>query len=111
LQRREEHWAIVDLLGKGGHVRTVPIPDWVVAELNNWLRAPEIDRGRVFRKVTKMGRIWGDSMTEKGFGTSSSSAPSRSVSRKWHLMICNGRVRSSVNRQAANVSVLSFPLA
>jgi site-specific recombinase XerD len=27
LQQREEHWAIVDLLGKGGHVRTVPVPD------------------------------------------------------------------------------------
>jgi len=23
LQQREEHWAIVDLVGKGGHVRTV----------------------------------------------------------------------------------------
>src|ERR1700693_5397232 len=29
LQQREEHWAIVDLVGKGGHVRTVPVPDWV----------------------------------------------------------------------------------
>jgi hypothetical protein len=28
LQQREEHWAIVDLVGKAGHVRTVPIPDW-----------------------------------------------------------------------------------
>jgi integrase len=65
LQQREEHWAIVDLLGKGGHVRTVPIPDWVIAELNCWLRAAEIEHGRVFRKVNKMGRIWGDSMTEK----------------------------------------------
>ncbi len=27
LQQQEEHWAIVDLQGKGGHVRTVPIPD------------------------------------------------------------------------------------
>ena len=26
LRQREEHWAIVDLLGKGGHIRTVPIP-------------------------------------------------------------------------------------
>ncbi len=33
LQQREEHWAIVDLLGKGGHVRTVPVPDWVRNEL------------------------------------------------------------------------------
>ena len=26
VQQREEHWAIIDLVGKGGHVRTVPIP-------------------------------------------------------------------------------------
>ena len=65
LQQREEHWAIVDLHGKGGHIRTVPIPDWVMAELEDWLRAAGIDRGRIFRKVTKMGRVWGDGMTEK----------------------------------------------
>jgi len=29
LQRREERWAIVDLIGKGRHIRTVPIPRWV----------------------------------------------------------------------------------
>jgi integrase len=28
LQQREEHWAIVDLVRKGGHIRTVPVPDW-----------------------------------------------------------------------------------
>jgi site-specific recombinase XerC len=28
IQRREDHWAIVDLEGKGGHIRTVPMPDW-----------------------------------------------------------------------------------
>lgn len=65
LQQREEHWAIVDLLGKGGHIRTVPIPDSVIAELNEWLTAAEISQGRIFRKVTKMGRIFGNSMTEK----------------------------------------------
>jgi integrase len=27
IQRREDHWAIVDLTGNGGHVRTVPVPD------------------------------------------------------------------------------------
>ena len=31
LQQREEHWAIVDLVGKGGHIRTVPVPAWVKA--------------------------------------------------------------------------------
>jgi len=39
LQQREEHWAIVDLVGKGGHVRTVPVPDWVRSALNEWLAA------------------------------------------------------------------------
>jgi site-specific recombinase XerD len=29
LQQREEHWAIVDLMGKGGRVRTVPVPGHV----------------------------------------------------------------------------------
>src|SRR6201993_3762012 len=28
LQQREEHWAIVDLVGKAGHIRTVPMPVW-----------------------------------------------------------------------------------
>jgi integrase len=29
LQEREGHWAIVDLSGKAGHVRTIHVPDWV----------------------------------------------------------------------------------
>ena len=32
LQQREQHWAIVDLIGKAGHIRTVPMPDWVKAD-------------------------------------------------------------------------------
>jgi site-specific recombinase XerC len=29
VQTRQGHWAIVDLVGKGGHIRTVPMPQWV----------------------------------------------------------------------------------
>src|SRR5437867_10364385 len=29
IQMRQGHWAVVDLIGKGGHIRTVPIPAWV----------------------------------------------------------------------------------
>jgi site-specific recombinase XerC len=29
LQIRQVHWAIVDLVGKGGHVRTVPMAAWI----------------------------------------------------------------------------------
>src|ERR1700688_946666 len=65
LEQREEHWAIVDLKGKAGHVRTVPVPDWVMEELRIWLNAAEISRGKIFRRVTKMGRVLGEGMTEK----------------------------------------------
>jgi len=65
LQQLEEHWAIVDLIGKGGHVRTVPLPDWVRSELEEWLAAAGIDRGKLFRRVNKVGKAWGDGMTVK----------------------------------------------
>jgi len=65
LQQREEHWAIVDLVGKGGRVRTVPVPDWVRSELDDWLDAAVMDRGRLFRRVNKVGKAWGEGITEK----------------------------------------------
>lgn len=65
LQQREGHWAIVDLSGKGGHVRTVPVPDWVHDELNEWMKAAHIETGNVFRRVSSAGRPWGEEVTEK----------------------------------------------
>src|SRR5712664_1735965 len=38
IQMRQGHWAVVDLIGKGGHIRTVPIPQWVKAALDQWTR-------------------------------------------------------------------------
>jgi site-specific recombinase XerD len=65
LQQREEHWAVVDLVGKAGHMRTVPVPDWVKSELDEWLAAAAIVRGRLFRRVNKARRAWGEGLTEK----------------------------------------------
>jgi hypothetical protein len=56
LQRREEHWAIVDLVGKGGHIRTVPVPDWVKASIDLWVVAADISAGRLFRCVCRAGK-------------------------------------------------------
>jgi site-specific recombinase XerC len=36
IQMRLGHWAVVDLIGKGGHIRTVPIPTWVKSALDQW---------------------------------------------------------------------------
>jgi site-specific recombinase XerD len=65
LQRREDHWVIVDLVGKGGHIRTVPVPDWVKASVDLWTIQAGVTRGRIFRCVNKIGSIWGSGITEK----------------------------------------------
>jgi len=65
LQRREDHWAIVDLIGKAGHVRTVPMPEWVKQTLDDWLNAAHITHGRIFRCVCRKGSVWGTEMMEK----------------------------------------------
>src|SRR5580658_2353628 len=57
LQQRDDHWAIIDLFGKGGHVRTVPVPDWVKAAVDEWLTVACIDEGLIFRCVTHSGTI------------------------------------------------------
>jgi site-specific recombinase XerD len=65
LQRREDHWAIVDLIGKAGHVRTVPMPDWVKRAIDDWLNAAAIHQGKLFRCVCRRGTVWGAEITEK----------------------------------------------
>jgi integrase len=65
IQQREEHWVIADLVGKGGHVRTVPIPTWVKSTVDAWMAAAAITHGRVFRAINKAGRVWGDGMSPK----------------------------------------------
>jgi integrase len=65
IQQREEHWVIADLVGKGGHVRTVPIPIWVKSTVDAWTASAAITRGPVFRAINKAGRIWGDGMSPK----------------------------------------------
>jgi site-specific recombinase XerD len=63
LQQREGHWAIVDLRGKAGHVRTIPVP--VHGLLDTWTTVAGISTGSLFRRVSSAGRIWGEGVTEK----------------------------------------------
>jgi integrase len=65
IQQREEHWVIADLVGKGGHVRTVPIPTWVKMAVDAWTAAADITHGTVFRAINKAGRVWGDGVSAK----------------------------------------------
>src|SRR3981189_2049421 len=48
LQRRDYHWAIIDLFGTGGYVRTVPVPAWGTMAIESCLGLPGFDRGSSF---------------------------------------------------------------
>jgi len=65
IQQRDGRWVIVDLVGKGRRVRTVPIPNWTKAILDRWLAPAQIRDGKVFRPIDKAGRLAGDSITPK----------------------------------------------
>ena len=59
LQEREEHWVVADLVGKGSHVRTVPVPLWIAAALRTWITEAKITDGPIFRAINKAERIAG----------------------------------------------------
>ncbi len=62
IEQREGRWVIVDLVGKHGRIRTVPMPSWAKAALDEWIQAAGTSGGRVLRAINKGGRISHDSM-------------------------------------------------
>jgi site-specific recombinase XerC len=62
IQMRQGHWAVVDLIGKGGHIRTMPIPNWVKAALDQWAQSAGVFEGKIFRAVVNR-RVVGPSPT------------------------------------------------
>jgi site-specific recombinase XerC len=79
VQIRQGHWAIVDLVGKGGHIRTVPMPLWVKEAVDRWREAAKVAGGRIFRAVsrhgkTKTGRLWTYVRDDRPAGSSAAPA-------------------------------------
>jgi len=64
IQMRQGHWVVVDLIGKGGHIRTVPIPEWVKAALDQWTLAAKVTDGRIFRAVARTDKVWGKGISQ-----------------------------------------------
>jgi integrase len=65
LEQREGRWVLPDLSGKGGRIRTVPVPTWVKRAIDEWAQAACLSEGKVFRSVNKSGRVWGQGITAK----------------------------------------------
>ena len=64
IQMRQGHWAVIDLVGKGGHIRTVPIPNWVKDALDQWTRAANVTEGKIFRAVARKEKVWGRGISQ-----------------------------------------------
>ena len=95
---REEHWVLADLVGKGGHMRTVPVPSWVKVAVDAWTGAADLRSGILFRAIGKSGRVHGSGFTAKviwsivrgtaldcGFGTIAPHDLRRTCARLCHL--------------------------
>jgi integrase len=65
VQQRDGRWCIVDLVGKHGRVRTVPMPTWVKVAIDAWTSAAGVADGYVFRPVNRAGHAQGVGLSEK----------------------------------------------
>ena len=74
IQQHEEHWVVADLIGKGGHVHTVPIPTWVKTAVDAWTASVAITSGPVFRASTSRGAYGETACRLRCCGTSSAAA-------------------------------------
>jgi len=57
LERREGRWVLLDIEGKHGRIRTVPVPPWVKTAIDAWLQSARITEGRLFLAVERGGAV------------------------------------------------------
>ena len=72
LQQREGRWVVVDLVGKRNKTRSVPMPSWAKAAIDEWCKAvgitsavqAELARpGFIFRPLRRGGHVQSGAMT------------------------------------------------
>ena len=69
IEQREARWAIVDLIGKGNKPRTIPMPAWTKAIIDQWRERAGIESGFIIRRCEhgKDGeKVFDDSLTTVG---------------------------------------------
>jgi len=86
---------IVDLVGKGGDTRTVPMPFWVEGAVDQWMAAAKVTAGLGFRAVSRHGTRWGKGISENVIGTSFEGVRSGCHWIMLLRMICAGRAQNS----------------
>ena len=57
LRQQDGQWGLIDLVGKGGKLRSVPLPLWVKDAIYDWLGTTRIVQGFMFRSISRHGRL------------------------------------------------------
>jgi integrase len=65
VQQRDGRWCIVDLYGKHGRVRTIPMPVWTKVAIDAWTGPTGVVDGYVFRPVNRGDKVGGEALSEK----------------------------------------------
>lgn len=63
IQQRDGRWVLVDLIGKRDKIRSIPMPNWAKAAIDEWGKASGVTQGLVFRAVNKGGKVVGEGIT------------------------------------------------
>jgi site-specific recombinase XerD len=66
IQQRDNRWAIVNILGKHNHIRSVPIQSWVKTAIDRWTINAGIIEGHVFRAINRGERITSETISCQG---------------------------------------------
>ena len=65
IKQRDGQWGFIGLRGKGGKVRNISLPAWVLLAINDWLAATQIAQGPVFRSISRYGKLGSRVMSEE----------------------------------------------
>src|SRR5271157_130527 len=65
IQQRDNRWCIVDLVGKHGRVRTIPVPTWVKVAIDAWTAVAGLTEGHVLRRIARGDQVRNEPMSEK----------------------------------------------
>src|SRR5580658_3376694 len=65
IQMRDSRWCIVDLVGKQGRVRTIPMPTWTKNAIDAWTTDAAVTVGHLFRPVNRGDQVFGERLSEK----------------------------------------------
>jgi site-specific recombinase XerD len=63
IQQRDGRCVIVDLRGKHGRLRTIPVPAWVKLAVDLWTEAAGITAGRLLCSLNRHAQITGSSLS------------------------------------------------